>query len=266
MSNPFPKGYRSVFQLCKTLTVKAATDYLAEDAAPPEALWAPFWHRGEICVFFSESNVGKSLVAMQIARDIAWQGRKVLYIDYELRTPQFQSRYGGCTLPAGLDRATPAGALGAELDIDSAFNDIVAAMMSGYDAIIVDNMTFLSEKISDPGKALGLMKRLKDSVSLHGCSLMLVCHTPKRDPRRPLTKADIAGSSNIINFADSAFAIGMSYLDPKLRYLKQIKVREGEFVHHGENVLVGHFDRSGNDNLIQFTPLLTQDERHHLLK
>ncbi len=263
MQNPFPGGYTSVFQLCQTLDVKPARSFLDEEASTPQGLWPPFWYRGEICVLFSESNVGKSILAMQIARDIARQGCRVLYIDYELRTPQFQSRYGGADLPPLLHRATPAGSLGADLDIDAAFNDIVAAMMSDYEAIIVDNMTFLSDKIADPGKALQLMKRLKECGARSGCSLLLVCHTPKRDPRRPLTKADIAGSSNIINFADSAFAIGMSHLDPTLRYLKQIKVREGEFTHHGGNVLVGHIGRP-SDNFLQLTPIMTQDEQLHL--
>ena len=40
----------------------------------------------------------------------------------------------------------------------------------------------------------------------------------------------------LINFCDTAFAIGESHTDPSIRYLKQIKVRNCEFKYDAENV------------------------------
>lgn len=269
---PFAKGYNSVFNVCKALDIKSAAETLALPVPVVRPLWPPFWYEGEISVLFAESNAGKSILAMQIARDIAAginsvagtavEPRRVLYIDYELRTAQFQSRYRGAEMPALLHRATPSANAYTELDADTAFDDIIAAMASGYKTVVVDNMTFVCERISDPDKTLLLMKRLKESATAYGASLLLVCHTPKRNPRMPLSKADIAGSSNIVNFADSAFAIGQSRLDPAIRYLKQIKVREGSFEFHAGNVLAGTFKTT--DNFPTFTPATTQDENLHL--
>lgn len=128
--------------------------------------------------------------------------------------------------------------------------------------VIVDNITFLSSSIKDATAALGMMKTLKSKVSTSGASLLLIAHTPKRDASKPLSGKDVAGSSNVLNFADSAFALGKSYLEPSLRYLKQIKVRAGEFTYNDDKVLVGHFDTV--DGLLQFVPIVEQPEKLHL--
>jgi hypothetical protein len=46
---------------------------------------------------------------------------------------------------------------------------------------------------------------------------------------RPLSANDLQGSKMLINFCDSAFAIGKSSNDKDLRYLKQIKQRSKEY-------------------------------------
>ena len=58
----------------------------------PKPLFDPFWYEGEIGCLFADSNVGKSILAMQIAADIAKEQR-VLYFDFELSEKQFQLRY-----------------------------------------------------------------------------------------------------------------------------------------------------------------------------
>lgn len=269
---PFAGGYNSVFNICKALDIKSAAETLALPVPAVRPLWPPFWYEGEISVLFAESNVGKSILAMQIARDIAAgdnsvadvdiKPRQVLYIDYELSVAQYQSRYHGAVMPPLLHRATPSANAYTELDADTAFDDIIAAMASGYKTVVVDNMTFVCERICDPAKTLTLMKRLKEAVTAYGASLLLICHTPKRNQRMPLSKADVAGSANIVNFADSVFALGQSCLDPSFRYLKQIKVREGNLEMHTGNVLVGTFKTT--DNFLSFVPATTQDEKLHL--
>ena len=51
------------------------------------------------------------------------------------------------------------------------------------------------------------MKALK---SKYGLSILVLAHTPKRDSGKPLGRNDLQGSKMIINFCDSAFAIGES--------------------------------------------------------
>ena len=58
----------------------------------PRALWDSFWYEGELSCLFADSNVGKSILAVQIADRIA-RTDNVLYLDFELSEKQFQLRY-----------------------------------------------------------------------------------------------------------------------------------------------------------------------------
>ena len=60
----------------------------------PRALWDSFWYEGELSCLFADSNVGKSILAVQIADRIA-RTDNVLYLDFELSEKQFQLRKGG---------------------------------------------------------------------------------------------------------------------------------------------------------------------------
>ncbi len=50
------------------------------------------WHEGEVCCLFADSNLGKSIFAVQMADEIA-RDQNVLYVDCELSDKQFQLRY-----------------------------------------------------------------------------------------------------------------------------------------------------------------------------
>ena len=58
-----------------------------------ESLYKRLWYEGEICVLVAKSNLGKSILAVQIANEIAMTGKLVNYLDYELEAKQFQQRY-----------------------------------------------------------------------------------------------------------------------------------------------------------------------------
>ena len=70
----------------------------------PEMLFGEFWHEGEISILFSDSNLGKSILSVQIADSISkgqqipgfrLEAKKqpVLYFDFELSAKQFEVRY-----------------------------------------------------------------------------------------------------------------------------------------------------------------------------
>jgi hypothetical protein len=86
------------------------------------------------------------------------------------------------------------------------------------------------------GSALQLMKTLKALKIKHKLSMLVLAHTPKRNPCRPIDVNDMQGSKMLINFADSAFALGQSHAQPGLRYLKQIKQRNSDAQYGAEHV------------------------------
>jgi len=66
----------------------------------------------------------------------------------------------------------------------------------------------------------------------------------------------------LINFADSAFALGESHRNPGLRYLKQVKQRATQLVYGEDNVCLCRITKPANG--LQFDFEGTAHEREHL--
>ena len=66
----------------------------------------------------------------------------------------------------------------------------------------------------------------------------------------------------LINFCDSCFAIGESFNDKHLRYIKQMKQRNCECIYDADNVCV--CEVSKQTNFLQFGFVFCSTEREHL--
>lgn len=253
------------------LRIKTANQW-AQDAAlrpNPRKLWLSLWHEGELCCLFSDSNLGKSIYAVQIASEIA-KTDKILYADFELSDKQFQLRY--CDENGNLHQF-PTNFLRAEIDPDLLMmsddweNEIIsniedAALLNGARVLIVDNLTFLANR-ADKGDVAGeLMMRLMALKKKHGLSLLVLSHTPKRQLNLQITQNDLAGSKKLFNFFDSVFAIGRSAKDENLRYIKQIKARAGGFEYGSDNVMVAEIVKDGS--WLHFQVKGCASEKEHL--
>lgn len=111
--------------------------------------------------------------------------------------------------------------------------------------------------------AMPLMKKLVALKKRHDLSILLLAHTPKRALCNPLTRNDLQGSKMLINFADSAFAIGESNRGKDLRYIKQIKQRNCEQVYDRDNVLSCTIGKI-YENFVGFSSIGTDSEDSHL--
>ena len=227
------------------LTIKTANRTIREAALRPnpDALYLTLWYEGEVCCLFSDSNLGKSILAMQIAAQIA-RIRKVLYFDFELSDKQFQLRYSDeqgnlNVFPDNLYRVE----INREsLDVSNFEDSIIgnieqAALQTGAKVLIIDNLTYLCIASEKGDVAGALMFRLMALKKMHGLSILILAHTPKRCLSNPITQNDLAGSKKLYNFFDSVFAIGKSAKDSNLRYIKQLKVRYGNYTYDSDNVM-----------------------------
>lgn len=251
------------------LTLKSANQTI-EDASKrpdPEQLYLELWYEGEVCCLFADSNLGKSIFAVQMADEIALK-HKVIYVDCELSDKQFQLRY--CNpetnerhiFPDNLVRAeVNPYAIGAENYEDAIIRDIeAAAEKTDTKVIIIDNLTYLcnsSDKSVDAGIFMMKLMALKKKKDL---SLLIIAHTPKRDLSSPITQNHLAGSKKLYNFFDSVFAIGMSAKDRNLRYVKQVKVRAGAFRYDAGNVLVYEIEKTNGFLRFNFREFATEEE------
>lgn len=220
----------------------------------PEDLYNGLWYEGEVCCLFADSNVGKSIFAVQMADEIA-QTRKVLYVDCELSDKQFQLRY--TDRETGVLHAFPDNLIRAEINPakmdmknfeEQIINDIeVAAQQTASDTIMIDNLTYLCNS-SEKGDQAGIfMMKLMNLKMKYNWSLLIIAHTPKRNMTNPITQNDLAGSKKLYNFFDSVFAIGKSARDERLRYVKQVKVRAGEYLYGSDNVIVYEIEHEGDN-------------------
>lgn len=228
-------------------TTKTFNQLLAYAASKGDLdrLFDEFWFEGETCCLFGDSNVGKSILAVQIARDVA-NKRKVLYFDFELSEYQHLRRYSDDTTKKKYD--FPDNLLHVSLNYmmnayssDELPEQIVKQMESlvkkeKASVIVIDNLTWIAYNSRSAKMAGELMKRLSALKNQYNLSMLILAHTPKRNLSKPINQNDLGGSKMIMNFLDSAFAIGCSSKDPAIRYVKQIKVRYAEMKYGEDNV------------------------------
>lgn len=265
---PDPAGQTGFF------IVKSANDTIKEAAERPDPvpLYRTLWFEGEACCLYADANIGKSILAVQIATAIA-QKQLVILFDFELSDKMFQIRYTDketkqlYNFPQNLFRLeiNPD-----NLDFNSDFEDALiknieqTAISMEAKVIIVDNLTWLCNE-SEKGDAAGqLMKALHGFTRKYGWSILVIAHTPKRSMDNPITQNDLAGSKKLINFFDSAFAIGRSAKDENLVYIKQIKVRNDVFRYASENVIVCTIEKIGA--FLHFKQIGFASESEHLKK
>lgn len=255
----------------KLFSIRGAAEWceLASKKENPKELWLDTWYEGEVCCLFADSNLGKSIYAVQIARHIASQGMKVLYFDFELSEKQFQLRYTDeqgriYPFPPTLLRAEIDPDVIAEIGLEQALIDSIEDAACALDTkiIIIDNITYLNTLTESADAASQLMMSLLRLKKKYGWSVLALAHTPKRAAGAPLTQNDLAGSKRLFNFFDSVFAIGKSQQDESLRYIKQLKVRHGAFRYDGDNVIVCEIVKE--DAFLQFKTLRFSAERAHI--
>ena len=242
----------------------------ADSIKDPVLLWREFFVEGELCCLFADANLGKSILAVQIALDITKMGKRVLYIDFEMSAKQFQLRYMDAdrvkyVFPDSFIRAE-VNPEGDNLDdIEGKFMPSLIEMIQrmNIDVVIVDNLTWVARTGTEKGDVAGLlMKALIGVKRICGVSMLVLAHTPKRDMTRELTQNDLAGSKMLINFFDAAFAIGRSATKDDIVYLKQIKSRSTPIVYGTDNVVTFRKVKTGGFLHMEYVDY--EHERHHL--
>jgi hypothetical protein len=247
-------------------------------------LFGSFWFEDELSILFADTNVGKSILAVQIGESISAgkpvgefeltvPPQPVLYFDFELSTKQFEQRYSR----EGTDkycfshqfyRIVPNhGCTGA-----SRFKDYNEFISNGFENVlieakarilIIDNLSCLRNGTEGSASAMQLMQQLQRLKAKYKLSVLVLAHTPKRNPSRPITRNDLQGSKVLINFCDSAFAIGESQSQPGTLYVKQAKQRSAPEQHGAGQVCLCRIVKPHNFLSLQFTG--QGHEQDHLL-
>ena len=264
--------------------VKKGNEWIeeAKNKPIPRMLFSELWHETELCIMFADTNVGKSILAVQIADSIArgvpipgfkyeGEAQPVLYYDFELSYKQFESRYSANYMDhyvwhtnfnrgeINIDMPIPEGRKMDELINESLTRDVVK---TNAKILIIDNITYLKDETERAKHAAPLMKHLKHLKAKYDLSILALAHTPKRDPSKPLNRNDLQGSKMLMNLIDSSFAIGESYNDQSVRYIKQIKQRFTEPIFGPNSVALCTLAKPAN--FLKFEYIGPGREREHL--
>ena len=252
------------------LSVKPANDWIVDSLNSPDP--KTFFHdlivQYENTVIFAASNVGKSILAIQIAEHIA-RTEKILYIDLELSSKQFQMRYTDTStgevhiFPSNFIRAEidPELIMGADLE-QEILDSIEEAALQGISYFVVDNLTFICNDSEKGATAGSFMMKLISLKKKYHLTIIVIAHTPKRRGYDPITQSDLAGSAKLMNFFDAGIALARSARDNNLRYLKQVKVRTGEYQYDSDNVII--YDVIKDNGFLRFELQDYGTEEDHL--
>ncbi len=192
---------------------------------PRRELFGPLWREGEVAILFGPKSSGKSLLAVQLAEDLARGTRTllsassppsahssltthhsslappVLLIDFELSEQQFTERYTQPpAFPGRRARRTrfkfKRAALQWDGRVPEAFRGNVnkflqhsiqtAIEQSEAKIIIIDSLNHLPRNMSNAAGAVSMMKNLKHQAARQGLSILVLANSKDRGRPRPL--------------------------------------------------------------------------------
>jgi len=248
--------------------IKSANDWIeeAKKRPIPRMLFGELWFEGELCILFADTNLGKSILAVQIGNsissgistcgmDLQAKHQPVIYVDFELSDKQLECRYSQeyknhFTFNNNFHRAEIKS--GVKIPKQYSFEEFLCISLEqlilqhSTKVLIIDNISYLKNGTEKASEATTLMIFLNELKKKYGLSILVLAHTPKRDNTKPLSKNDLSGSKSLMNFCDSSFAIGEGFNSTGARYLKQIKQRVVEEKYGLENVITCSISKDSN--------------------
>ena len=245
----------------------------AMEQPDPVQLYPPLILEHEFVILFADTGVGKTVLYFQMAIDISNKGYTTLYLDLELSKKQFQKRYTSdesgkpIILPDNLYRLgfarlkkTPKEVSYEDYFFESLTN---AVKQTGAKVVFLDNLTKLAAGDTDSAQnAIPILERLNDLKADFGLTIIVLEHNKKVDTSRPIQLNDLQGSKMKSNLTDAVFTIGRSAKDKSIRYIKQLKVRDGEVIYDTENVKVCELSKT--NGYLSFTDIGFASEFEHL--
>ncbi len=216
----------------------------AHKLPPLIALYPDIVLEGDLSIIFGQSGIGKTIFAMQIARNIAENGKRVLYVDCEMTPRQLGNRYETANFPSSFLRA--------EMDRDHPADDVLkgieeVAVANHVEVVFIDNITVLGQSLERSTDAGTLMASLNTLKKKYNWTLIVLNHIPKMySGNNALSLTAMQGSAKINQLIDDAIGIAQSSKDSSIVYVKQCKWRNGELTMGADHVSI--FERRKDDN------------------
>ncbi len=250
---------------------------MAARSFPAVDLWHGLWYQGEMACLFGEPNVGKTILAMQIANVLSKRGLKTFYYDFENAAHQFKARYK-------TDKSDPNSSDGnyivkplnpnysnAKLDSRSVLEYIKKDFTTERaPVIIIDDITHLIGS-GDPADVRYVLNTLRSWTQHFLVSILVLAHSKRRKPSSLTTIDTLAGSFEYSYAFDSIFSLTRANQynaehNNITHYIKHHKNRMGPVIYHDLNVITVKFGRDENNGFLQFNDFYTGGNERQLLR
>ena len=262
----FRKTFKSIYDAAehdehaeiKRIEANSPLSVLERDSAPADSLpvtslWHSLWHRGEVACLFGDTGVGKSLLANQIANDIASAGHKVLYVDFENPDMHFYNHYRDAKKEffnhpnityVGLNCCSdPSACVSIEKKLEGIVDQIILYHTS---IVIIDDIShILPAKFSD--RSVQMLQRLRHLALTWHMSILVLAHSRYHNPSKPLSITNLAGSREFAFSFDTVFALGKisnpevihdpQAAMPPTHYIRQFKTRATPIIYDQDNAM-----------------------------
>lgn len=256
------KEYRNYLKNSETEEV---IDDLADDFNPNATyevnkhLFYPILKEKQLAIIFGVSGEGKSILAVDIANQIAtgkslWSAFKVetepqnvLYIDFELGASSFQNRYRTSKYSKNLiiknvnvhNYNTHIGLNSKVSDkIDKAIKFIIELSRKNKSKVIfIDNLSNIADSLQNTRDADRFVSDLYGQMKDLDLTIVFVGHTTKLPKNNiPLHFNQLKGNSSLSKTFESIIGFKRSLIDKNISYLKQTKSRNLNLVFDGDTV------------------------------
>lgn len=242
------RGY-SREELLDVITTRSGQSILSdpeyEPYQTPKEVFGNFLYQGEMGLLVGRNNENLSILANDIAFFVGGGGHKwqneeqvfesphlpTLYIDMETTSKQFAQRYRSAInyVPETFTRA--------EVDVLSASSEKVVLSLvksqiiktqgttNSPKFVIIDHISPTLFKNAQIKAFIGELKTVKEQ---YGLTILLVSNCLKSNNKKPIVEDTLGTSKVLLSFVDSAFALGTSFQEDNIRYIKQIKTGKRE--------------------------------------
>lgn len=225
---------------------------------PDDGLWKGIWERSEVACLFGLPNVGKSILAMQIAANVKLMGLNVEYFDLEGLEHPITPQFTPTTMPTGSDEET------SPLDFITKIITVKKTQVA-----IIDDFDLLLDGDNSTANVKYTLNSLRQLSRKTSVAILIIAHSEPIKKNHVITAASLPHAYEIMHSCDSVFSLSQANrhnatCHSRTHYIKQHKNRMAPVIYDDNSVLTVALTQ--HDGIIEFTDFKPLGNERQLLR